>query len=287
MILIISSPEDDSTADVMDWLGSYGLSVKRLHLQGEEFFFENDLNANELTAVWFRRGRVGDGALNNLPLDGLRILGNHRRMSVDKVWVLHLAKEIGLAVPDHAQLDNLSDAHGFYQKHGGQVVIKTAEEAAVIRDSSGGVWAAYTERVTPEMMGTWPERFVKTLFQEAVHKLADIRVFYLLGQCYAMAVFGPENDGAVDVRIAQSAHQTRNVPFRMPDELCLKIKLLMETLDLNTASLDFILTPQRELLFLEVNPVGQFGMVSKSCWYHLEEKIARYLAYGETPSAPY
>ena len=42
---------------------------------------------------------------------------------------------------------------------------------------------------------------------------------------------------------------------------------------MNTGSFDFILTSEGEYVFLEVNPIGQFGMVSYPCNYYLEEKI--------------
>ena len=51
----------------------------------------------------------------------------------------------------------------------------------------------------------------------------------------------------------------------------------MKKLKLETGSLDFIKTTDDRLVFLEVNPVGQFGMVSSPCNYYLEKKIAEYL----------
>ena len=51
----------------------------------------------------------------------------------------------------------------------------------------------------------------------------------------------------------------------------------MEDLKLETGSLDLIKTPDGRIVFLEVNPVGQFGMISKPCNYHLERKVAEFL----------
>jgi D-alanine-D-alanine ligase-like ATP-grasp enzyme len=48
----------------------------------------------------------------------------------------------------------------------------------------------------------------------------------------------------------------------------------MQKLKLNTGSIDMIYTNDSKFIFLEVNPVGQFGMVSKPCNYNLEKKIA-------------
>jgi D-alanine-D-alanine ligase-like ATP-grasp enzyme len=67
------------------------------------------------------------------------------------------------------------------------------------------------------------------------------------------------------------------VPYQLPKELEAKIDVLMQKLQLNTGSLDFMVTEDNQFYFLEVNPVGQFGMVSVPCNYYLEQKIADYL----------
>ena len=41
-----------------------------------------------------------------------------------------------------------------------------------------------------------------------------------------------------------------------------------------------ILNKNNEYVFLEINPVGQYGMVSEPCNYFLDKKIAHYLIYG-------
>jgi D-alanine-D-alanine ligase-like ATP-grasp enzyme len=52
----------------------------------------------------------------------------------------------------------------------------------------------------------------------------------------------------------------------------------MALLKLNTGSIDLIVNTTGEYIFLEVNPVGQFGMVSSPCNYYLEREIARFLS---------
>jgi hypothetical protein len=53
---------------------------------------------------------------------------------------------------------------------------------------------------------------------------------------------------------------------------------LMRDLCLDTGSIDLICTSSGRIVFLEVNPVGQFGMVSKPCNYKLEHRLAEHLA---------
>ena len=51
----------------------------------------------------------------------------------------------------------------------------------------------------------------------------------------------------------------------------------MDLLNLDCGSIDMILTPKNEYVFLEVNPIGQFGMTSYPCNFQLEKRIAEIL----------
>ena len=67
------------------------------------------------------------------------------------------------------------------------------------------------------------------------------------------------------------------IPCILPDEIERKLHNLMEFIEFNTGSIDMIVTPANEYVFLEVNPVGQFAFVSDNCNYQLERKIANQL----------
>jgi glutathione synthase/RimK-type ligase-like ATP-grasp enzyme len=51
----------------------------------------------------------------------------------------------------------------------------------------------------------------------------------------------------------------------------------MADLGLETGSIDLIRTPDGRTVFLEINPVGQFGMISHPCNYNLERVVAEHL----------
>jgi glutathione synthase/RimK-type ligase-like ATP-grasp enzyme len=52
----------------------------------------------------------------------------------------------------------------------------------------------------------------------------------------------------------------------------------MIKLGLDSGSIDMIVSTEGKYIFLEVNPVGQFGMVSYPCNYYIERDIADYLS---------
>lgn len=95
---------------------------------------------------------------------------------------------------------------------------------------------------------------------------------------YSMAIFSQLNaHSEVDWRKSQHEQNTRSVPFLLPKKYEKPIHRLMVKLGLKTGSLDFIVNKDGQLIFLEVNPVGQFGMVSELCNYSLYHKFASFI----------
>lgn len=48
----------------------------------------------------------------------------------------------------------------------------------------------------------------------------------------------------------------------------------MEVIDLNSGSIDMLVSKKNEYIFLEVNPIGQFAQVSYPCNYYIQKEIA-------------
>lgn len=118
-----------------------------------------------------------------------------------------------------------------------------------------------------------------SVFQEKLDKELEIRTFFLNGKCYSMAIFSQlDSQTSVDFRKYNLTTNNRNVPYQLSRMLEEKITKLMDELKLNTGSIDIIKTKDGRYVFLEVNPVGQYGMTSFPCNYHLDRKIAEYLA---------
>src|SRR5688500_5360277 len=90
-----------------------------------------------------------------------------------------------------------------------------------------------------------------------------------------MAIFSQSDEQTkTDFRKYNEKKPNRYVPFKLPDEIDQKIKLLFKKIDLNTGSVDLIVDKDDNYFFLEINPVGQFGMVSDPCNYFLEKNVA-------------
>jgi len=120
--------------------------------------------------------------------------------------------------------------------------------------------------------------FFPSLVQEKIEKRYEVRIFFLFGQCYPMAIFSQRDpQTSLDFRRYNEIIANRMMRCEIPPELEEKITRLMKLADQNCGSLDFIKSHDGEYIFLELNPVGQFGFVSTNCNYELEKLIAEKL----------
>ena len=169
----------------------------------------------------------------------------------------------------------ISDVVKFIDKHK-SIVSKPQSELGLFSFENAN-YSNYTTIINKEYLLS-AEKIPTTFFQEQLIKSYEVRVFYFYGKCYSMAIFSQlDSQTSVDFRHYNNKNPNRNVPYELKKELQDKIKKLMETLGLDTGSLDFVKTIDGRLVFLEVNPVGQFGMVSFPCNYYIEQIIADHL----------
>jgi glutathione synthase/RimK-type ligase-like ATP-grasp enzyme len=122
------------------------------------------------------------------------------------------------------------------------------------------------------------ETFFPSIIQEEIEKEIEIRVFIAEAKFYSMAIFS-QNSGRTDVDFRNYDHNkpNRNVPYTLPLKVKSAIKRLMKGLGINTGSVDLIKNKAGEYYFLEVNPSGQYGMVSQPCNFNINRDIAEIL----------
>jgi ATP-GRASP peptide maturase of grasp-with-spasm system len=204
-----------------------------------------------------------------------------RPQIVNKVRALRLARRAGLDIPQTLVTNARAEVLAFLDSHE-QVITKPASDGEMFPDDQDRSWATYTAVVTRDEALALPETFFPSLLQARVEKSCELRVFYLGGECWPMAIFSQaDQQTAVDFRVYNHEHPNRTVPYRLPAEVEAAIHRFMAAVELETGSLDLILTPRGRHVFLEVNPVGQFAMVAEPCNYPLFRRVAEYLMRAE------
>lgn len=203
-------------------------------------------------------------------------ISTRQAMSISKMDQLRAAARAGFDIPETLITNSRRELLAFNEASG-PLITKVMRSGTVINYGGYG-YSMYTSRVRAETLEQAPTTFFPTLFQEMLDKDYELRVFYLNGESYAMAIFSQlDTQTSVDFRRYNHRHPNRFVPYRLPDAIRDTIRRFMDDIDLGTGSLDLVRTKDGRYVFLEVNPEGQFGMVSGPCNYRLEKKVAAHL----------
>ena len=143
-------------------------------------------------------------------------------------------------------------------------------------------YAPFTKKIeVQELVELLPEKVFPSFFQEYIEKDFEIRSVRLIDEFYSMAIFSSHDSKTEeDFRRYNYKKSNRMIPFDLPLEIEKKLELLCNKLNLNFCSIDLLFS-KGEYYFLEINPVGQFGMTSKPCNYQIEKKIAQILIDSE------
>jgi ATP-GRASP peptide maturase of grasp-with-spasm system len=196
--------------------------------------------------------------------------------ALDKLRVLAAAAAAGLEIPPTLVTNRPEEMERFRREHG-RVVTKSIGTADIF-PFYGRSFGLYTAEVGEGDVAALPAAVFPSLVQAMVEKEFEVRTFVLGEELHSMAIFSQNDEQtAVDFRRYNVQRPNRSVPYRLPDDVAGRLRALMRELALDTASVDFIRTPGGRHVFLEVNPVGQFGMMSRPCNYRLEKKVAVHL----------
>ena len=312
-VLIISEANDLSTDDVIGWLFYNNIDVIRINNDDfpqldicsilnngnfeQAFIYKGQrINLSDFGSIWYRRGQLvvqnnSDTAFfgnftnqENIKLTehfdqnaaGIFQINKYQDNYINKLNVLVAAQKEGLNIPNTYIVTSKDQLPDYRTK---KYITKSISEMGHKFSYSDYIVEYFATVCLLNEIKNIPENFFPSLIQEFVEKRLEIRSFYLHGEFRSMAIFSQQNKKTeVDFRNYDHEKPNRCVPFNLPREIENKLDSLMQKLNINSGSIDLILTPQGEYFFLEVNPIGQFQWLSKNCNYRIEELIAKTLA---------
>jgi ATP-GRASP peptide maturase of grasp-with-spasm system len=210
-----------------------------------------------------------------------RIIGNVSIQNLNKLEVLLKAKRSGLEIPETFIVTKKTDLLRLKNFH--PLITKPYHEVSFpIFDNRPH--QNYTVELTDTFLESInDEDIFPTMVQEKIEKLFEIRSFFLKDTFYSMAIFSQMSAQTVlDFRDYDLDKPNRTVPFNLPLKIEERLKRLFKALNLDSGSIDMIYTIDNKFKFLEINPVGQFGMVSFPCNYYLEELLMQKLTHERT-----
>jgi ATP-GRASP peptide maturase of grasp-with-spasm system len=308
MIIIFSSNNDYSTQLVIDWLHNYEhtpIIINEnnpivdlcLKIYNKDVSLDivlksgKKINSTEINIIWYRRG------LNFIESDFKKLLKkahlkpfhNHLELELEtlhtfifnlfrnktigdfeisdnnKLITLKTANSLGLLTPDTIIITNEKDI-----TDSKNLITKNIKDILSTRIKN----SLYFNRTTRFERGIKRKLF-PSLLQEEIIKKIELRIFYFDGLLYTMAIFSQQNeDTKVDFRDITNQASLKTVPYELPGIQKSKLIKLIKQLGYTSCSIDMLVDSNNNYYFLELNPIGQFSMVSIPCNYYIERDIA-------------
>ena len=285
------------------------VNLVKLSLVEVEFEInEKRYNSNQFKSVWFYRGKFNlrsnittcdstfqlkNEIINHLKNEialveylfvnsfNGKILGNYFTPNSYKVKALIAAKEVGLKIPQSEIITNKIQLKEKLAKS--KIITKGIQDSATLESLNSSVneltiYNNYSSLVIQKDIVKIPDRFFPTLIQEYIDKQYELRIFYLAGKCYTIAIFSQRNEKTKnDFRHYDNEKDNKQIPYKLPVGVEQKVIRLMNKMELNSGSIDMIVDEKGSYVFLEINPVGLFEVVDYYGHFQIYEKIADYL----------
>lgn len=308
MIAIISEYADVMTDLVLEWIED-SKKVTRINynafssitIQLNSFEQPRILTSTyRPSIIWFRRGR-----LQSIPLEikdspfydyikkeerpviefhekslskKIKVIGSYQEENLNnKLLNLELARQCDLLIPETLITNRKDELKKFFRQQK-KIISKCIYHPININLTKTKMNSVGTVEVSMENIDFLSDFFTPTLYQKYYEKKYEVRVFFFEDQFYSMAIFS-QNDikTKIDYRNYNKTNPNRNVPFQLPPSILKNIKKFIKLKKINNGSIDFIVTPNNDFVFLEINPQGQFHWLSMNCNYYIEKNIASYL----------
>ncbi|MEQ8464541.1 MvdC family ATP-grasp ribosomal peptide maturase [Coleofasciculus sp. E1-EBD-02] len=204
-----------------------------------------------------------------------RWVDNLERINIanNKLRQLRVASEVGFVIPKTLVTNNAESAREFFQQVQGKMVSKLLKSLS--RSMEATSFFVYTSVVKPEDLEDAESlSYCPMVFQEQIPKQMELRVVYVNGNVFVGG-------------LKASVYETATVDWRrpgveagawehhqLPEALVRRLQAFMGKFGLFFGALDFILTPSGEYVFLEVNPIGEWGMLERDLDLPISSAIA-------------
>ncbi|MEU2358765.1 ATP-grasp ribosomal peptide maturase [Streptomyces misionensis] len=184
---------------------------------------------------------------------------------------LAAARACGLRIPATLITNRPADVQKFAAEVGGPVVCKPVSSPVLIED--GRLKSVYTRRLAPDDLVDL--RGISTtahLFQAWVDKAYEVRLTVVGEQMFAAAIHADSDAAHEDWRSDYGS--LTYTTAAVPEAVTTGMLALMDRLQLRYGAADFVVGPDGQWTFLEVNPCGQWDWIAGATGLPIVEAIA-------------
>jgi glutathione synthase/RimK-type ligase-like ATP-grasp enzyme len=262
---------------------------------------EGRVGFDDIRAAWFRRsGNLYETRLTitSEKLDNYVKIQSQGTVSalcssLQTLWVSHPlalrraevkalqlveASKAGLTIP-HTLISNDPDwATTFVEALGDADCAVKPLLAVGVTDEEGGFRMPLTTTL-PRGHSLESLALAPTILQPYVEKAFELRCVVIGDKIFAAKMDTQANEKSrIDSRGGDPDHEI----FELPEQVEASLHRVMDSFGLNFASLDMIVTPDGEFVFLELNPNGQWLWLEMRAGPQISEAMASLLSLGRS-----
>lgn len=311
MLLILTS-DKDFTADFLivellnRGLPYFRVNAEDLALAGYTFALngtvrreisisERTLDLNEVQAVWYRRA-IHPGAVPGLSHSERSFVSGELRhlamglvlnpavtwvnpidnvsVAEHKIYQLQVAKELGFRVPRTLVSRDADELRRFTNENEYGTICKPIFHGMFVDGED--TYSIYTRRVTPDSFDAVTVKACPVFLQEEIIRSADVRATFIGQQCFATDI--KADSSVVDWRDPDLALSYSACSLGTEvEKMC---RAMLKRLGLVYGAFDFVRTIDGELVFLEVNPTGEWAWLEDRLGFPMRDAFIQ-LFYGD------
>ncbi len=321
MILILSEPDDGTVRYVLPYLERRGATVLwwdpatfparstatvRFSADGHSRLLRVDedlYDLGDVTAVWERRpgtpvipSQVSDpghrrhaawtcgdfvtGLVESLRARKLPGTRGAVRLADNKLVNLARAAELGFVVPETTVTNDPAELIPAWERARGRLIGKTALPYGFQIDGEDhGLFTSPIHR--RHLAGRHRLRYEPMILQPNLEKAVELRVTVVGDRVFAAEI---DSQSSRATRQDWRHYDDQTVKYTthdMPAREQARCVELVRSFELNYGALDFIVTPEGQYVFLEINPSGQWGWIEELTGLPIAEAIADWLTADE------
>ncbi len=181
-----------------------------------------------------------------------------------KLYQLKIASEIGLSIPESLFSNDPDEIRKFirnYEK--GEVIYKPIFPVYWV--SEDALRLTYTNRISEELLPS--DALLQStpgIYQKRVEKSYELRITYFGEKAIAVKLNSQDHPKAkIDWR-SVPCFEIGIEAYQLPDDIDEKCKEFMRRMNVKFGCFDFIVTPEGEYYFLEINEQGQFLWIEEA-----------------------
>ena len=265
----------------------------------KDTILQKEYNLKEFTSIYFRRPEIPTFGSENLSIGEYSFIQNEFlytfegiykilkdaywvspvcaiREAENKIYQLELAPSIGLKIPNAIITNSFYNALDFYDRNNASCIIKPIKSGLIEDNSKSKV--VFTNQLKSRPNSKERIESAPNYLQSLIIKKYDVRVIVVGEKVFATLIHS-QNDMETQVDWRRGENILQHTKFELPDDIKEKCVELLKALNLRFGAMDFILDANNELVFLEVNPNGQWAWIEKQTGYEISNEIVNLLEY--------